>query len=70
MLPMPVLAIGGASGWGRGNEIAASSRRVADDVQEVVIGDAGHWVAEEQPVVLADHLETHFRRQPTSAPLP
>ena len=66
-LPMPVLAIGGASGWGRGHEVAASLRQVADDVHEVVIEEAGHWIAEEQPVVLADHLRTHFRRLPTSS---
>jgi pimeloyl-ACP methyl ester carboxylesterase len=61
-LRMPVLAVGGASGWGRGHEVAASLRTLALDVHEAVIDEAGHWIAEEQPDDLADHLRTHFRR--------
>jgi pimeloyl-ACP methyl ester carboxylesterase len=61
-LRMPVLAVGGASGWGRGHEVATSLRTLALDVREVIVEDAGHWIAEEQPDDLADHLTAHFRR--------
>jgi pimeloyl-ACP methyl ester carboxylesterase len=46
-LTIPVLGIGGAKSWG---EAAADGMRpAADDVQAVVIPDAGHWVAEQAP---------------------
>jgi pimeloyl-ACP methyl ester carboxylesterase len=46
-LTMPVLAIGGAESWG---ELAGEGMKpAADDVQTVVIPDAGHWVAEQAP---------------------
>jgi pimeloyl-ACP methyl ester carboxylesterase len=64
-LAMPVLAVGGASEWGRGHEVAASLRQVAADVHEVVIDDAGHWIPEEQPTRLAEHLAAHFARVTT-----
>jgi pimeloyl-ACP methyl ester carboxylesterase len=63
-LPMPVLAVGGASGWGRGSEVAESLRQFADQIEEVVIDEAGHWVPEEQPLVLADHLTAFFAKSP------
>jgi pimeloyl-ACP methyl ester carboxylesterase len=63
-LPLPVLAVGGASGWGRGHEVAASLRHVAADVHEVVLDETGHWIPEERPAVLAEHLRTHFHRAP------
>jgi pimeloyl-ACP methyl ester carboxylesterase len=59
-LPMPVLAVGGASGWGRGREVADSLRRRADRVEEVVIEETGHWIPEEQPEVLAACLMRFF----------
>jgi pimeloyl-ACP methyl ester carboxylesterase len=46
-LTMPVLAIGGAASYGE--HVAEVMRLVADDVQSVVIGGAGHWVAEQAP---------------------
>ncbi|MEV0072894.1 MULTISPECIES: alpha/beta fold hydrolase [unclassified Amycolatopsis] len=46
---VPVLAVGGASGWGRGAEVEASVSRLADDVTGAVVAEAGHWVPEEQP---------------------
>jgi pimeloyl-ACP methyl ester carboxylesterase len=46
-LMMPVLAIGGAQSWGE--EAGNGMKPVADDVQTVVIADAGHWVAEQAP---------------------
>jgi pimeloyl-ACP methyl ester carboxylesterase len=46
-LTMPVLAIGGAASYGA--HVGEAMQLVADDVQSVVIPDAGHWVAEEAP---------------------
>ncbi|QJY49620.1 alpha/beta fold hydrolase [Pseudonocardia broussonetiae] len=62
-LRMPVLAVGGASGRGRGEEVADSLRLVAESVQGVLVEEAGHWVPEEQPEVLARHL-LEFLRHP------
>lgn len=55
-LTIPVLAVGGTGGWGRGSEVAESLRTVATDVREVLVDDAGHWIPEEQPEVLAEHV--------------
>ena len=46
-LAMPVLAIGGEASFGP--MMATVMRFAADDVQESVIPDAGHWLMEEQP---------------------
>jgi pimeloyl-ACP methyl ester carboxylesterase len=46
-LTMPVLGMGGAEGWGEA--AGEAMRALADDVQTVVIPDAGHWVAEQAP---------------------
>lgn len=59
-LTIPVLAIGGAESWGRGLEVLESAARVADDVRGGVIAEAGHWVPEEQPAVLAQALLEFF----------
>jgi pimeloyl-ACP methyl ester carboxylesterase len=59
-LPMPVLAIGGASGRGRGREPEESLKRVALHVQGDVVADCGHWIPEEQPRHLADRLQQFF----------
>lgn len=59
-LPMPVLAIGGASGRGRGREPEESLRRVALRVQGDVVPDCGHWIPEEQPRYLAERLQEFF----------
>jgi len=60
-LRMPVLALGGAAGWGRGEEVAASLRRVAEHVEGGVVDGAGHWIPEEQPQVLAQRFRAFFR---------
>ena len=49
-LTMPVLAIGGAESSGM--MPAETMRLVADDVQELVIPDCGHWLAEQAPEAL------------------
>ena len=46
-LTMPVLAIGGAASWRE--RVGDAMKAAADDVQTVVIPDAGHWVAEQAP---------------------
>jgi pimeloyl-ACP methyl ester carboxylesterase len=53
-LTMPVLAIGGAQSSGEG--AANTMKLVADDVQGVVLPDAGHWVAEQAPEALLDAM--------------
>ena len=55
-LPMPVLALGGNKGWGRGTEVIESLQRLGADVRGGVIDNCGHWMAEEQPEVLLSHL--------------
>ena len=57
-LPMPVLALGGAraEARGRGEEPLESLRLIADDVRGGSLPDCGHFVPEEQPVLLAERL--------------
>lgn len=59
-LPMPVLALGGGSSWGRGKEVADSLRRLATNVQGGVIENCGHWMPEEQPEELLRRLLDFF----------
>lgn len=59
-LKMPVLALGGDKGFGRGMECLQSLRRVAEDVRGGVIAECGHWLAEEQPAALAEALMAFF----------
>lgn len=59
-LRMPVLALGGAKGFGRGMETLESLQRVADDVRGGLIPDSGHWVTEEQPDFIATELLKFF----------
>lgn len=56
----PVLAVGGGKSMGRGASVAESLRRVAHDVEELVVEDCGHFIAEEKPAILADHLLRFF----------
>ena len=55
-LPMPVLALGGNNGWGRGLEVLQSLQRLGTDVRGGVIDNCGHWMAEEQPHELLAQL--------------
>ena len=64
-LKMPVLALGGDKSFGRGMECIQSLQRVAENVQGGVIPDCGHWLAEEQPAVLADRLMAFFGEEAT-----
>lgn len=62
-LSMPVLVIQGRGPvqahpdlpWRQEGE-AEALRWTATDIEEVLIDDAGHWIPEEQPEVLAEHL--------------
>jgi len=61
-LPMPVLALGGArtEARGRGEEPLESLRAIASNVTGGAIADCGHFIAEEQPEILAERLLGHF----------
>jgi pimeloyl-ACP methyl ester carboxylesterase len=55
-LQMPVLAIGGERSFGP--TMAHVMRFAADDVHQVVIADAGHWLMEEQPKATVAAIRT------------
>ena len=59
-IPMPVLALGGNSAWGRRMEVVESLRRMATDVRGGVIENCGHWMPEEQPAALLEQLLAFF----------
>ncbi|WP_033285783.1 alpha/beta fold hydrolase [Streptomyces sp. NRRL F-525] len=59
-LPMPVLAFGGEATFGPG--IGEVLRCVADDVEDAVIPDCGHWITEEQPQATTDLVVDFLRR--------
>lgn len=63
-LPMPVLALGGDSGWGRGMGVVDSLRRLAVDVRGGVVAQCGHWMPEEQPRELIHQLRAFFAEEP------
>lgn len=55
-LTMPALGIGGSASIGP--LVAAKLREVADNVTGDVAPECGHWIPEEQPIWLAERLET------------
>jgi len=55
-LQMPLLAIGGDHSFG--STMAFVMRFAADDVHQVVIADAGHWLMEEQPQATVAAIRT------------
>ncbi|OZC55528.1 alpha/beta hydrolase [Rhodococcus sp. 06-621-2] len=55
-LAIPCLAVGGASGMGRGRVVEDSLSRMASDVRGVVFDECGHWVPEEKPDELVNAL--------------
>ena len=59
-LAMPVLALGGAGGWGRRMEVVESCQRVALDVRGGIVEGAGHWIPDEQPEELAQRFIAFF----------
>jgi len=60
-LAVPVLALGGDSGWGRRTEVLESVSNVAESVVGGVIARCGHWMPEEQPQEVASQLTQFFR---------
>jgi pimeloyl-ACP methyl ester carboxylesterase len=65
-LTMPVLAVGGAAST-TGPLMAEMMREVAEDVTELRVTRAAHWIAEENPEALGDGLigflaPPHFRQ--------
>jgi pimeloyl-ACP methyl ester carboxylesterase len=70
-LPMPVLAIGGQAS--HGGHVAEAMELIADDVRNVVIPGAGHWVAEQAPEQMLAALTaflTPYRDAPAVARTP
>jgi pimeloyl-ACP methyl ester carboxylesterase len=70
-LPMPVLALGGGYIPTFGGNVTMPSvvygmKMLAQNVQTVVIPNSGHWIAEEQPIVLVKLLNNFFSGNPTS----
>ncbi len=65
-LQMPVLAFGGEATFGP--MIGAVIRSVADDVEEAIIPDCGHWITEEQPQATTELVVDFLRRAPMAAP--
>ena len=59
-LKMPVLAVGGGASFGRRTLVRDSLARFAENVQGVVIEQAGHWIPEEKPDELLGHLLAFF----------
>ena len=59
-LQMPVLALGGEATFGP--MIGAVMRCVADNVEDVIIPDCGHWITEEQPQATTDLVVDFLRR--------
>ena len=64
-LTLPVLGIGGENSWGPA--AAAGIMPAANDVQTVVIGGAGHWVAEQAPAQMLEALRTFLAPYLTTA---
>lgn len=59
-LQMPVLAFGGEATFGP--LIGAVTRGVADNVEDAIIPDCGHWITEEQPQATTDLVVDFLRR--------
>ncbi|MFD0557877.1 pimeloyl-ACP methyl ester carboxylesterase [Stackebrandtia endophytica] len=57
---VPVLALGGDSSWGRGDEPLESLSHFATDVTGGSVKDCGHWIPEERPAELATALTEFF----------
>jgi pimeloyl-ACP methyl ester carboxylesterase len=51
---VPVVAIGGAKGLGR--KVSEMARRVAENVNEVLLTDCGHFVPEERPETVIEQV--------------
>jgi pimeloyl-ACP methyl ester carboxylesterase len=61
-LPMPTLGLGGGGPRGRGDLVVESLRRVALHAEGGSIPDCGHFIPEEKPHELADHLRAFLEK--------
>jgi len=59
-LQMPVLALGGEATFGP--MMGAVMRCVADNLEEAIIPDCGHWITEEQPVATTKLVVNYLYR--------
>jgi pimeloyl-ACP methyl ester carboxylesterase len=59
-LAVPVLALGGDSGWGRRTEVLEAVSRVARTASGGVVSRCGHRMPEEQPKEVASWLAAFF----------
>lgn len=59
-IEVPILAIGAEFAIGDG--IGIAMKKVADDVEAVILKDSGHYVPEEQPEVLLEFLMKHLKK--------
>jgi pimeloyl-ACP methyl ester carboxylesterase len=57
---MPALAFGGDATFGP--LIGAVIGSVADNVEEAIIPDCGHWITEEQPQATTDLVVDYVRQ--------
>lgn len=64
-LAMPVLTIAGAAS--AGDRLEEQVRPLAEDLSSVVIDRCGHYIAEERPEALVDHLLAFFGRRGSAA---
>ena len=61
-LKMPVLALAGSEGRGRGARMVLdSARRIAEKVSGGEVSDTGHWLVEEKPDVVSGELMGFFQ---------
>ena len=60
-LQMPVLALGGKATFGP--MMGAVMRCVADNVEDVIIPDCGHWITEEQPAATTKFVVDFLHRR-------
>ena len=60
LLDIPVLCIGG--GWGMGEAVVEGMRKVAKNVEGIVLQESGHYPAEQEPEKFAMYLIEFLKR--------
>jgi pimeloyl-ACP methyl ester carboxylesterase len=59
-LPMPVLALGGERGAGA--FVLQAMQRLASRAEGGIVEKAGHWIADEQPLALAEQMISFLKK--------